>query len=447
MLIHLDSKWMSMKLNYNMKFSLYNNYIQLSENHWIIYNSLTDSFLAYKGYLQIPESPVVLKRKNEVLFNELQKIGGVVSKDTDEVAQVKKTVKDVDFDNSKFILHINPTLDCNFHCWYCYENHVGGSRMSSKTKDSVRRLIEKIIESNNEIKHFSLGFFGGEPLLGFKDVVKPLIKYTSEQCALKKISFDVNFTSNGYLITDEIINFLKEYNCSFQITLDGGKKHHDKTRFNKGGAGSFDEIINNVKKLLMNGIRVVLRINYTHSNISSVSEIISILEDISMDLRSYLDVDLQRVWQDSEVSNPFDEVYGVAKEFRRKILSLGYRISNNKIHDSVRNSCYGDKKNHLLINYNGDVFKCTARDFKQEDRYGLIEESGEIVYNEDKLKLFETAKFSKEVCKNCRIAPRCAGGCRTQAVEHFDNPFCLYGYTDEIIDEMILELFEERFLQ
>ena len=43
----------------------------------------------------------------------------------------------------------------------------------------------------------------------------------------------------------------------------------------------------------------------------------------------------------------------------------------------------------------------------------------------------------------CRIAPLCGGGCRTQATEHPEPYKCIYGYTADEMDEFIIERFEE----
>ena len=57
-----------------------------------------------------------------------------------------------------------------------------------------------------------------------------------------------------------------------------------------------------------------------------------------------------------------------------------------------------------MINYNGDVFKCTARDFKPSHKTGSLGLGG-------KLKIEDEAKRSsirfKDVCNKCSLLPIC----------------------------------------
>ena len=50
------------------------------------------------------------------------------------------------------------------------------------------------------------------------------------------------------------------------------RERHDKTRFPVRGEGSYDTILANVRRLLGCGVEVILRINYTASNILSVRD-------------------------------------------------------------------------------------------------------------------------------------------------------------------------------
>ena len=122
--------------------------------------------------------------------------------------------------------------------------------------------------------------------------------------------------------------------------------------------------------------------------------------------------------------------------------SEGYNVSSHKILHSVIDSCYGDKRNQALINYNGDVFKCTARDFLTENRLGYLNQNGIIIWEKNSLERRMTSKFNRPICHNCRIAPLCGGGCSQQAMENLFANECLYHYTKQDIDNIILNRFE-----
>ena len=112
----------------------------------------------------------------------------------------------------------------------------------------------------------------------------------------------INFTSNGYLLCDRMIDHLTEGNerISFQITLDGDRIQHNLVRHTSCGIGSYDRIVRNVITLLKKGIHVILRINMTTRNIDSTKNILNDLKELTENEKSYLSVDFQKVWQERE---------------------------------------------------------------------------------------------------------------------------------------------------
>lgn len=65
---------------------------------------------------------------------------------------------------------IAPTMDCNFHCYYCFETPTKGL-ISNET---IRR-ISKYISETKDASVVNLTWFGGEPLLAKK---QPCMKDT-----------------------------------------------------------------------------------------------------------------------------------------------------------------------------------------------------------------------------------------------------------------------------
>lgn len=155
------------------------------------------------------------------LFKEqMVAAGGLVNDDLDEGREVDKLILETDFDKSMLEVIINPTLDCNFKCWYCYENHIPESCMSEETQAALVSLIEKRLDRCKETKECQLSFFGGEPLMRFHEVVQPLISKTSLICEKRGVRLSLQFTTNANLLDDEMIGFLRQFPASFQITLD-----------------------------------------------------------------------------------------------------------------------------------------------------------------------------------------------------------------------------------
>lgn len=252
-------------------------------------------------------------------------------------------------------------------------------------------------------------------------------------------------TSNGSLFSKDIIDDLSQYNISgIQITLDGCREDHNKVRKSSKGQDSYNTIITNIKELLRNRIHVTLRINYTIRNIDKVLYIKDDFMDINDSMKSFLSINMQRIWQDKD-SHPDsdfkDQMDNIVYGFRNAGFNIYYYVD-----DKITYSCYADKMNEALINYNGDVFKCTARDFKSENRYGYLNNNGEIVWNTKLLDDRKKVRFKNKSCFNCRIAPMCSGGCSQVVVENRNKDYCVYGYSEQKKDGIILDHFENAYM-
>lgn len=429
----------------SLKLSLWNSYIQFDKNYTLIYNSNYDKFLLLKDFL------VVNRIKNDRLdlippevIKDLISCGMLVGKNVDEPSLLENTIKTVDENQSVFNLIINPTLNCNFKCWYCYEEHKAQSRMTDSSIIAVKKLIDRIA-SNSKLEILNLSFFGGEPLLQFDRVVVPIIEYASEICSNNSVRLNVQFTTNGALINNKILSFLREFNTSFQITLDGGKYFHDKTRFFNSGKPSYDIIVDNIFEIAKFNMNVVVRINYTLQNYQSITEIFERFRLIDPSTRVNLSIDLQPVWQENENLSSNHEHKEFLSNIKKKFEIAGFPVSHKAVFNYVVNSCYADKRNEVLINYNLDVFSCTARDFITEQRMGKLLPDGRVRWENNSLETKMNCKFKKSICRRCRIAPICGSGCRTKNLE---NPHenCNLNLSDDQIDDLILERFELYYI-
>lgn len=428
-----------------MKYSAYNSLIPINSQHSLLYNALSDKFLILKGelkekYLAL-ETIETQPEGNDSFYQRLIQESFLVEAATDEARLLRQKAAQIDADDTSYMLIINPTLDCNFKCWYCYENHISPSMMSAETLTALKRHIAGVV-NRKEIKHFSLSFFGGEPLLPFEENVLPLIDFTQNLCNEKGVQLHISFTTNGYLLTEKRIEQLKNYDIyAFQITLDGSREAHNKVRKTCHGDGSYDTILAHVGMLLGHRLLVTLRINFTANNIDSCAAIAKDLNSLSEEEKNYLTISLQHVWQDRK-NDTDNQVRTLKKIFRRHGLRATVPLP-----DLVRDTCYADKRNECVVNYNGDVFKCTARDFKPEKRYGYLQPDGTIAWEGDRHERHLRTAFANDTCLNCRIAPLCKGGCAQTRMDYEGKgDYCLYDHDEKAKDKVILDRFEELFM-
>ena len=162
------------------------------------------------GIISIREGVDDLKKYHASFYDYLIKEEFVVDNEVDEVEKVKELSKRVDENEKDFMLTINPTMNCNFKCWYCYETHVKDSKLKENEILKIQRFIDRSISNNSSLERFLLSFFGGEPLLYFNKSVKPLVSHFIDKCRDSKIEPSLGFTSNGYLVNQDFIDFFNE---------------------------------------------------------------------------------------------------------------------------------------------------------------------------------------------------------------------------------------------
>lgn len=404
------------------------------EENIVGYNGFSDEFIILNPELHAIFDTISKSNDWEGLhevhpdfFEYLNDTGFIVSNETDEVQKVKDVVNEAELLQEKsYILTINPTMNCNFKCWYCYETHIKESKMTLDTIQSVVNHVKHVLATKPHLETFTLSWFGGEPMLYFHKTVVPILQQITPLFAERNVDFHSGFTTNGFLINQQVIDLCKEHHAAFyQITLDGHRERHNQVRYVTKERGSYDEILANIKLSLKNEVTVSVRVNVSEETLENVIKISDDFKELTEKERDYLNFSFHEVWQEEkELTRDIQEVVNA---FRDCGFNTHFQGTNT---DTMRNSCYADKKNHATINYNGDVFKCTARDFESASREGQLQEDGQIIWNEIYKKRM-SSKFKNAPCLSCKMLPVCNGGCTQQALEHDGIDYCVYNFDEE----------------
>ena len=162
----------------------------------------------------------------------------------------------------------------------------------------------------------------------------------------------------------------------------------------------------------LNDINIYLIINYDNE---TLEDIIEILDCFPKKYRKMIKIDFQRIWQTYDKGISFNERL-------TKIVTLcenkGFRTSSAHFSLYKGYKCYADRWHQAVINYNGNVYKCTARDFNKKNRCGYLEKDGKIKWNAQKIiKRFSKSTFNNNMCINCKLLPLCLGPCSQKIIE------------------------------
>jgi len=139
-------------------------------------------------------------------------------------------------------IRLNVSNICNFSCKYCHVFNLNKNNLPVMVMpfDLMDSAVESYISLHKDFgeSHMNVNFYGGEPLVNFKNIKRLVEKYSND--ADIDITWSIN--TNGSLINDEIAEFLKKYRFDVHLSCDGPKEVHDRNRIDKFGVGTFDRV-------------------------------------------------------------------------------------------------------------------------------------------------------------------------------------------------------------
>lgn len=114
---------------------------------------------------------------------------------------------------------------CNFDCAYCMHKDLR-RKVGEDNRIAEDRLLanyDYMIDGRRPDEFISITFSGGEPLMVWKDFIVKSVDYIRSKPNGKQVKLDM-FT-NGYLLTEEKLAYLKENDVYVCISFDGGGQH------------------------------------------------------------------------------------------------------------------------------------------------------------------------------------------------------------------------------
>ena len=428
-----------------MQSSMFNLRVPLNERGEVfLMNTLTDAQLVVSSdvaaLLERPSDAMVANDEEALeALTLLQENGFLVeSREADRHA-LDRYLSEVKSDGTELNVTILTTLQCNFACDYCFQGdhddyNERADRMSLKMASRVGDWIERELDRVRP-ERLVVTFFGGEPLLNLPAMYalgERLWNATQE----RGVKHYANIITNGLLLTPDVVDRMLPLGLNgVKITLDGDRATHDRMRPLRGGQGTFDRIIENIRKVA-GRCRIAVGGNFDESSVDSFPALLDFLheQEFADKLSKVFFKPIVRVQpvsakgvipltpiaaKDSfngtcmtsvgsgagracDSCNVLDDKLSMVREHTRR---LGFPT-----HDGVHNGpCHVHKQHAHTIGPDGSLYACPGFTGQLALSTGHIDDRKDS-WRETALERFNRLHPWKE-CGDCAFIPVCAGGC------------------------------------
>lgn len=320
---------------------------------------------------------------------------------------------------------------CNFKCRYCLQHQFKNVNQEELTFNNdiiefIKKHADKIKEYDKDNK-LQIQFFGGEPLV-YYDIIKKIVY------ELKDYNVCFSMITNGSLITDEVIDFLTEYNIGCGISWDG--RNTKLTRLVDVFETNKENIFK-LKELTISG--VVSSYTYPKEFIEDISKLeeeflasggkhinfgLDPIYDFNNSDKELYNLDLKKIeneMRDMAYNFCFDQNKNSPRE-NEFMYSLIQHMNHYKDFDGT-NKIYPKCMNGykvLNLDLKGNLYLChnnvdysIATIYDSKDFY-------EIKYKQ----INPTFNNYTKKCYNCEVRFICDGGCMLVSEEERDNFYC-----------------------
>lgn len=402
--------------------TLSNSLLEVDEE---LYGYLRDSFL---NRTEIPmddiggDSVGILRKRDFITDN-----------DADNFLKYKSVIVRQRNQNSFMHLTVAPTMDCCFHCSYCFEKAKREGVMTEGVMDSIVRYVQH----RTSLKSIFLTWFGGEPLMAV-DQMEELYEKLSEGWSW---DFRSNIVTTGYHLDDNAIRVLKKIKVSsMQVTLDGMRDTHNRVKRLPDNTDVFEKVMLNLENLCDKapGISVVIRVNLTKENSDEYKE----LHDYCAGrFRGAANIVLAPAFVMDRNSGCASGRTGSLLFDRRAksklILNLWNQYGLDSPYIRYPQTSFHECaiRNDMAVSFDpeGYAYKCweiigdRRYAVARLDRNGCLTDINALNLNRQS---YGADPLESNVCRECRYLPVCNGGCPIQRVENeFDgghNDCCTY---------------------
>jgi len=408
-----------------MKWSKYNYMFKSERYGYLLYNSLSNSFVeldedSFGELKRVKADPQGYDFDNAPgLKKKLLQAKVLVDNDLDEFYRLKLTRHLKRYDRSGMSLTIAPTLHCNLNCRYCYE----AARPPVYMDDLTEKRLIRFVKGFPDLKRLFVTWYGGEALLAF-----PRIESLTPKLRRLVGDYSAALITNGYLLDESKIRELARLAIvKVHMTIDGPAAVHNRRRPHSQNKDSYARIMRNLDALMAHNAspgkkgkpQVIIRINVDKSNEDHYASTYKRLQSRypGQQITIYPGFIKQGLAACNSTSEELLDRQMQA-EFNLRQFKENRIIGSGFFPSLCTQECMARHLDSFLIDPRGDLYKCWTDIGVKDKSIGNIARRGQL--NDALLSRYLTGAdpFDEPQCQNCFHLPICEGRCPYYALKN-----------------------------
>ena len=326
---------------------------------------------------------------------------------------------------------LNLTNACNLRCRYCFVKQQNNYMSWQVAKDAADMLLDNAAEVGARP---DITFFGGEPLLMWDKIIKPLVAYIRSE---RKSNSILSITTNGTLLTEEMLRYMKENQVGILFSIDGARETQDHNRPAANGESSFDMLAENVDRIIRYFPNTIFRstaipetCHHTWENIQfaigrgykTFFTMPNVFEEWNGERRAVLAEQIHKYseyyvgcYRCGETPVKFNTMERIMKRVRDINNAVKYDRYRTTYYCTACGKCGIGSGTSCSIAPNGDIYTCQempsncGRD--SAFHIGSIYEGVNVAKRLNLVESYDPAKARGGDCGKCKLSRICDGGC------------------------------------
>lgn len=310
--------------------------------------------------------------------------------------------------------------DCNLRCRYCFADEGAyHSVREFMSEDTAKAAIDFLLKNSGKRKVLEVDFFGGEPLMCLQ-TIKNVVAYAREEGDKLGKKFLFTTTTNALLLDDDAIDFFNREMENVVLSLDGRKEVHDAVRKTVNGKGSFDLVIDKIKKFVRSrgDKHYYVRGTFTAKNLDFSKDVVFLAENgfdsISMEpvVTDIPDLAINKEHL-PEILGEYENLCDKYLEKYDKGEGFNFFHFNVDLEGGVclqkKVSACGAGNEYFSVVPNGDIYPCHQFAGDKDFYMGNVFEGK--LNPAIREKFAASCLFTREKCDKCFAKFICSGGC------------------------------------